>query len=125
MFNRGGVLDLGILRTLGTLGIFAVGLGCGGSNAISGGNDGSTNHPLVKDSGTFTCGDAACNSSEVCLFPPCSCIVKGDAGSVCPPPHCAVPTPENPLPCFPIDGGLSGLVTSPDGGSRICYELCV
>jgi hypothetical protein len=82
--------------------------------------------PLERDGGTFTCGDAACNSSEVCLFPPCSCIVLGDAGSVCPPPHCVAPTPANPLPCTRLnDGGLSGLITSPDGDSRICYELCV
>ena len=126
MSNWGGIRVLGLSRTLGLLGVLAVGVGCASSNAKSGGTDGSTDHTVVNDRGTFTCGDAACSSSEVCLYPPCGCIVKGDAGSVCPPPHCATPTPDNPLPCTPLDGGgLSGLVTSPDGGSRICYELCV
>jgi len=123
MTNRGGILVLGLF---GSLGILAVVAGCSSSLATGGGNDGSTDHPRVKDSGTFTCGDAACNSSEVCVFPPCSCILKPDANPVCPPPYCAAPTPENPLPCWPEDGGLSGQITSsPDGGSRICYELCV
>ena len=51
MINRGGILVLGLL---GSLGILAVVAGCSSSLATDGGNDGSTDHPRVKDSGTFS-----------------------------------------------------------------------
>jgi hypothetical protein len=122
MINRGGILVLGLLGGLGSSAVVA---GCSSSLATDGGNDGSIDHPLAKDSGTFTCGDAACNSSEVCLVPPCSCITLGDAGPVCPAPYCVAPTPDDPVDCTPLDGGLSGTVTSADGGSRVCYHVCI
>jgi hypothetical protein len=126
MTNRGGIRVLGILRLLGTLGILAVGVGCASSNAKDGGTDASTDQALAKGGGTFTCGDAACTSSEVCLVPPCSCITVGDAGGSCPARYCVAPTPENPVSCTPLDGGgLSGTVTSADGGSRTCYHICL
>jgi hypothetical protein len=102
----------------------AVVVGCGGSHATGGGNDGSTDHSLAKDSGMVTCGGAICSSSEVCLVPPCACVTLGDAAS-CPAPYCVAPTPETPLNCTPLDGGLSGTVTSADGGSRVCYHICI
>ena|SRR5579863_7312092 len=122
MINRAGFLVLGLL---GTLGLCAVGAGCASSNAKDGGPDGSADHPIAEAGGTITCGAASCKSSEVCLVPPCACITVGDAGGGCPAPYCVAPTPENPVSCTPLDGGLSGTVTSVDGGSHICFQICI
>ena len=109
----------------------AVMAACSATNLGSGGeprDGGLTDVAPPVDSGQLACGDAACGSSDLCVKPPCSCIVVGDGGSSCPPPHCAAPTPAAPISCSgaDVDGGITGTFTSTvDAGSRRCYQICI
>lgn len=106
------------------MGLLSIVAGCGGSRLTGSDNDASTDHAIVTDSGSVACGEAFCNPSEVCVVPPCDCITLAEPS--CPAPNCVTPTPENPVDCAPLDGGVSGPVTSVDGGSsRLYYHVCI
>jgi hypothetical protein len=104
---------------------------CSPSSLVSsdGHRDGGlTDRAPATDSGPLACGDAGCAPSELCVFPPCSCIVIGDSGVTCPAPYCAAPTPAQPISCTSVDGivGPSGTFTSiVDAGSRLCRQICI
>ena len=104
---------------------------CSSTSLVSGGehrDGGITDGAARWDSGQLSCGDAACGPSQLCVLPPCSCIVVGDGPVSCPAPYCAAPTAATPISCTPldVDGGITGTFTSTvDAGSRRCYQLCI
>lgn len=116
---------------VGVLGILAMVAACSSTNLVSGDghlDGGSTDRAHVTDAGRLACGDAGCAPSELCVFPPCSCIVFGDAAVTCPAPSCAAPTPADPISCTTVDGivGPSETFTSiVDAGSRLCRQDCI
>ncbi len=113
------------------LGIVVMVAACSSTALVSGDghhDGGLADRAQATDSGPLACGDAGCTPSELCVFPPCSCIVAGDAGVTCPPPYCAVPTPADPINCTSVDGivGPSETFTSTaDAGSRVCRQFCI
>ena len=120
-----------MLAVVGVLGTLAAMPACSPSSLVSGGDHrdgGLRDGALPTDGRQLACGDAACGPSELCVLPPCSCIVFGDAAPACPGPYCAAPTPATPISCTPVDvdGGITGTFTSTvDAGSRRCYQFCI
>jgi hypothetical protein len=119
------------LVVIGILVTFAAMPACSSSDVVSSGGQrdgGLTDRPAATDAGQLACGDAACGRLDICVVPPCGCIVVGDGGSVCAPPYCAAPTPANPITCNSgpeFDGGIGGtFISTADAGSRRCYQLC-
>ncbi|HLK90612.1 MAG TPA: hypothetical protein VKZ18_11995 [Polyangia bacterium] len=119
------------LAAAGVLGALAALSACSPASLVSGDghrDGGLPDHALPADGAELACGDADCSRSELCVLPPCSCIVFGDGGVVCPPPYCATPLPEQPISCqaLDLDGGITGTFTSAvDAGSRRCYQVCI
>jgi hypothetical protein len=117
-----------LVRVLGVLALVAA---CSSTSLVSGDghhDGGLTDRAQVTDSGRLTCGDAGCAPSELCVFPPCPCIVLGDGAVTCPAPYCAAPTPADPIGCTSVDGivGPSENFTSiVDAGSRLCRQICI
>lgn len=102
------------------------------------------------DAGYFACGDAMCAASQICLYPPCGCVVAmeptTDAGA-CPdgsvyydaagfcfvPPDCPAPSCVSPAPgegSFDCSGAGAGpgcdVVNAPipSSCSRTCRGIC-
>jgi hypothetical protein len=105
---------------------------------------------VVADGGTFSCGDALCDSLQICVHPACGCTqiteplpdsgvcpdatdYSDAAGAcvvkpVCPAPYCSSPSSAMPVYCVDEgDGSLSGNVLAPplSGSARNCYLACV
>lgn len=112
---RGGLLALVVVA-------FAV--SCGSSSAAHHDDGGSADRPGLTDAGRIACGQSSCGPSEICLVPPCNCVGLADPN--CAPPSCVTPTPDAPVSCTPLDGGLSGTFTGAVAGSgRVCYHICL
>jgi hypothetical protein len=104
----------------------------------------------VAADGGFPCGDSLCDSSQICVHPPCGCVQRTEplpesgvcpdaseysdaAGAcvvtaVCPAPYCSTPSSAMPLYCVDEgDGSLSGNVLAPPAGgsARNCYLACL
>jgi hypothetical protein len=119
---------LGLVGVLGTLAAMPACSSASLVSAIDHRDGGLPDAALPTDGRQLACGDAACGPSELCVLPPCSCIVFGDAAPACPDPYCAAPTPATPISCTPldVDGGIKGTFTSTvDAGSRRCYQICI
>jgi hypothetical protein len=123
--------------------------GNGGEDAApddGGNNDGRADGSTADagaDASTFPCGETACRQDQICLHPPCGCIVlketdsgacpagstpAGDGGfcmPACPAPSCWSSNGET-LGCDGRNGTLSGVFdTSPQGTDLVCYEDCL
>jgi hypothetical protein len=106
---------------------------------------GSNGDATATDAGAFSCGEALCDPSQICLYPAYGCVglLRNDAGecpsgtegsdasNVClpppPPPSCVSPTPGGTYDCYGGDAGEDcSLVSAPIPGrcSRICREDC-
>jgi hypothetical protein len=99
------------------------------------------------DAATFACGEVLCLETQVCVHPPCGCVVAvyppTDSGSCpdgtsfadaydgctpmethCPAPYCWSPNGYT-LQCSGQDGSISGQLESlPDGSDLVCYAQC-
>ncbi|MGA2450877.1 MAG: hypothetical protein ABTD50_19605 [Polyangiaceae bacterium] len=79
----------------------------------------------AADSGTLQCGDASCDPSQICLYPPCPCV---SGGGTCPPPSCLSPAPgAGTFDCSGGDARPSCSAVSspiPSTCSRVCYGSC-
>jgi hypothetical protein len=97
------------------------------------------------------CGNTTCAASEICLYPPCGCIVstdpKTDSGACpdgdtfsdalgtcfvppqCPPPSCLSPAPgTGSFDCSGGDGGVGRSPVNapiPDRCSHVCRSICL
>jgi hypothetical protein len=123
----------------------------GGGGRDGGGGGGQAGAPAghggQSDGGELACGDASCQSSEICLYPPYGCIAIGplDAG-VCPAgwdysdatadcvqpppaPSCVRLTPgEGSFDCSGVDAAAGCDVANapiPSDCSRICRSICI
>ena len=120
-----------MLAVVGVLGTLAAMPACSPSSLVSGGDHrdgGLRDGALPTDGRQLACGDAACGPSELCVLPPCSCIVFADAAPVCPGPLLRRPDAGNSHQLHPsgIDGGLAGTFTSTaDASTRLCCQFCL
>jgi hypothetical protein len=123
----------------------------GGGGGAAGGLGGRAGGPAGQggqtDGGELACGDARCQSSQICLYPPYGCIiaVSPDAG-VCPAgseysdaaagcldvplaPSCVSLTPgQGSFDCSGADAGATcGTVNAPipRGCSHVCRSICI
>jgi len=137
--------------------IVAALVGCGGAAAPSrappagddapdaDGNEAGSDASLT-DAGTFACGDALCDPSQICLYPAYGCVAlaasdggacpagtqysdaSGDCLPPIPTPSCASPSPgAGSFDCSEGSGdALCSVVNAPipSACSRICREDC-
>jgi hypothetical protein len=121
------------------------------SDVLSGSDvDSSSYADGSLDAGTFACGDGTCHRGEVCVHPPCGCVLPvipiTDSGMcpdgavfadgldrcvpvhiTCQPAYCWSPSPsESTLDCTGQEGSLSGVIRAvPAGSDPTCYALCI
>jgi hypothetical protein len=99
-----------------------------------------------SEAGTFTCGDALCSASQICLYPPYGCIqlaltdagvcpdeteYSGASGGCMPPiptPSCVSPSPGDAFDCSGPDAAPdcdNAIAPIPASCSHICRVNCV
>jgi hypothetical protein len=145
---RSSMLSILLALTFGVgCGSTLVGANGGGGGGGGGGQAGAPVGPgSQSDGGQLACGDARCQSSEICLYPPYGCIEVGpseagvcpagsdysDAAAACvqlpPAPSCVRLTPgEGSFDCSGADAGVGCDVVNapiPSDCSRICRSIC-
>jgi hypothetical protein len=87
----------------------------------------STTDAGASDSGSLQCGDASCDSTQICLYPACECVAVGGS---CPAPSCVTP-PSGPgqYDCPPdgVETPECSMVSAPIPStcSRVCHDNCI